>query len=370
LFRILTVTAVLVCAAAPTAAQEVTPEPTAPLLIETYISDDGRLRFEYPRGWLPPDYNTHHFDATMWIANRSSAWEDFMASIDVFEAGDVVLYVYLTPKPELQATHASIAPDSDLIEFLRLTRLPLLSPLKAEYSTTTFNDLPAAEVYFNYPNYVDAYGLMFEVSEDVVGVIVLYTFPGEVEQWQPTPLAIAESINYTAPEATEDTSELTEIYTTRNRLFTFNYPHRWAIATQNLLDPAMNVALANRYDRLYANMASDFAPGDVQVLMVIWYVAELNRINVHDSTELLEYLTDPGLGAESIASSDIEAITVDGWSGAQVDIQPPGNQEGWILAFPIHEQIYATVALHTAPDELEQWQPVALAIAESIEFLG
>jgi hypothetical protein len=370
LFRFLIAVFALLWAAVPTAAQEITPEVTTPPLTETFTSDDERLTIEYPGGWLPPDYSANDYDASMRIANRSSAWEYFMASTDVFEAGDVVLHVYLTSKRELQAKHASIAPDSDMIEFLRLTRLPLLSPLEADYSTTTFNDLPAAEVYFNYPNYVDAYGLAFEVSEDVVGVMALYTFPGEVEQWKPTALAIAESINYTAPEATEDTTELTEIYTTRNGLFTFNYPHRWAIATQNLLDPGMNVALANRYDRLYANMATDFAPGDLQVVVVVWYQTVLNSINVHDSTELLQYLTDPGLSADSIASSDIEAITVDGWSGAQVYVQPPGNQEGWFLAFPIHEQIYATVALHTAPGELGQWQPTALAIAESIEFLS
>jgi hypothetical protein len=61
---------------------------------------------------------------------------------------------------------------------------------------------------------------------------------------------------------------------------------------------------------------------------------------------------------------------VNDWPALGVDVTPQSNQEVKFLAYQPQDDLYITLVLHTAPGELDQWLPTALAIAESIIYSG
>jgi hypothetical protein len=172
-----------------------------------------------------------------------------------------------------------------------------------------------------------------------------------------------------AQEATPEAAalELSQTYTSDDGLISFDYPTEWVINTASS-DSVLETILANRNEALYANLATDFAPGDAQIEIKIWQQGGLERNGVDSPEDLLEYLTNFGVSAPNIATSAIEAIQIADLRAVRVYAKPIGSQAILFVAFELQDKRLVAVELHTAPGELEQWEATALAIAESITY--
>jgi hypothetical protein len=88
------------------------------------------------------------------------------------------------------------------------------------------------------------------------------------------------------------------------------------------------------------------------------------------AVEFLSAMADRQEPQSGLIMGVIMPTTVGYHPAAWLDLAVPNQGEGRVLAIDYQDGIMALIFVATAPGELAQWQPTALAIAESITYSG
>jgi hypothetical protein len=351
-------------------------------LTETYTTGDGLKSFRYPKGWLIRDVHGTEAD----VANTQEALDyDFG---DTFQPGVVIVTAVtarifdaeVTPLNLLQSIYESGGEDVQ-------SELDPPTSIQIDGRPAAFMTLPS--------EISDLQFIVIEIRPNVIGFVQLTTAPGELDQWLPTALAIAESITYNSgvgvtPEAAEATAlPLTESYITENSMFGIDYPAGWTFETYFPPSQGDWILSANIRNGDALTPEQIFPPGrvsiDVTVTDIDSLVFSIQRESSEITAEDIVRFRWFGLSADQAdmvsdlmqtpaanggyERGSIETVMVEDHEAARVDMRLPGFNEGFALAY-VDNDIVVEVRLITAPGELSQWTATALAIADGFGYFG
>lgn len=258
----------LLFVAAPTAAQDAPPEVTVTPdvnLGQTYMAANIGYTFHYPSDWYTDDLA---YDV---MVSNQPIGEHYTPNTPV-PTGTVqitlaVFFIDSQREQDFQARGLTL--DSSPLEILQkvIEALPdkdsYLAPQAAEIDT-----LPAANIVEQGSGF-EHQSWLIEFRRGLLGTVDVYAASGELESWEPTAVAIAESIDpMQAPLA------LTKTYTSAQGKVLFHYPQDWLLTkkTPLPLNFMLDIVVANTQDALtrdFEGTNGPFAPGEVQIEVIV-----------------------------------------------------------------------------------------------------
>lgn len=377
--RLIVFTVLLMLAfALPATAQDATPEPTPVELVESHTDSGSDITIDYPEGWtFKEDDNS---EEGVYFVGRVAS-DEALLEYDVLsytsgemKSGDVAIQFGFGTRDYFTSNMPGVDSDSGPLEMTIA-----FAGLVGDTGDVTFdepkaveiNDLRAAEVSGKAEDRGAFTVLIVEYDRDLLGLFYVAAPPGELEQWEPTLLAMAKSVTIgegveATPEATEEAFTLGTALTLANGT-TLSYPDDWSKAVIS----GYAVFLGSNDAALNRAVESTLKEGEVQVFVAVDTIANLTpalNLGIASDASSLEFaqaLVD--LQDATVDFEEPEEITFGEHPAAFVS----GSTDGLdVSAYVIDlgDNVMALVRLLTPKDELDQWQPVADAIAESITF--
>jgi hypothetical protein len=373
-------------------AQESTPELTSeaePLqLTETLTANS--MSVQYPEGWIASTY-----DRAIHLVYMAPRILPSMTG-EMFKPGQVEIAFSIWPIEEIFPLH-NLEADASPLEYITAHKrggwesMPDYYP--EEPVAFILNGKRAARLLYR-PATFDSEQMVIEYEQGLMLIFHLYTAHGELDQWMPTALAIAESITYQNPlEVTPDTVEaaalpLTETYTSDNSMFAIDYPAGWTLQTHAPPSPGYWHLNANIFNGELLSLQQKFPSGSVLVELTVTdlekFVMGVQRDSSEITPEDIVRFRWFGLSADQddmvdeirtpapnsyVERSHIQTFMLGEAQAARVDMRLSGFNEGFALAY-VDNDIVVEIRLITAPGELEQWRTTALAIADGFGYFG
>lgn len=296
-------------------------------LTQTYTSPGGTLTLNYPDGWVmmqPPVPVLGIYLGNSLGALSLLVLAEFEGA-DMSDAGNLGIAIAVEQTSRVQGREADQAVQSQVI----INGKPAT---RFDHSDVVFDDMR----------------LVVNFDHDLSLVIAARSNAGQISQFEPTVLAIAESIRFVEPLHTPQNvipspqTSLTETYTLTDGTLAFDYPSGWTVTTNAAID---SVDLLNNPISLDRYLLFDIIdPG----FLMISISSTPGDFPSQSGTE--KPLTIAGrrtLRTVSEPQRDDETTTIYYFIEA-------GNDFGW--------QIFARVRT----EELQQAEPLILAIAETI----
>lgn len=167
------------------------------------------------------------------------------------------------------------------------------------------------------------------------------------------------------PEATA--LPLTEIYTSADDMFSFNYPEGLLLReTQSEMGYGVYLATdADLFDMLSQEITSGGVLMNVSITDLNFMVAE--GVEFSPETLLAGMASALGSKGEDTLFDELTTLTVNEFSAA-LGIKNLGEAENAMLIVDYGDGLTGIIVVSAAPDELNQWIPTALAIAETITY--
>jgi hypothetical protein len=360
----------------PAAAQEVL------ALDETFTTEDGRISFNYPADWALEEGSLSEGEyLDMKLGNSPAVLEQFT---DVFGSGltSGQLYMELAVGELSQVTGGleGITPESSMVEILEMAFLA------ADQGEFDFGEITEMEVGGRSAGRIDAatrdggegFVLLIDFGGGIIGGTAVGTASGELSDWEPTVLAIVESMQVeitsgeATPEATESAEfDLTETVMNRIETLVVHYPAGWLTGESG----DEGVYLAPNQESLDHSFGDAFESGEVEILVSIGTVETLIEdmgLTVEADAGALKILqgTVKLVSAEGgITFTPVEAVTVDDLPGAVTRFTSQGF-EGTAWAIEYAPGIIMVVQLLAAPEEAAGWEDLTLAIVEAAQYPG
>lgn len=174
------------------------------------------------------------------------------------------------------------------------------------------------------------------------------------------------------PAAAQEIPTLPEMtpYTSPDGRISLDYPAGWAIHPDDSGAFAQQIILATDETALNKQAETDtFAPGEALITMIVDtanVLAGTMNVAPDDPAEMLQALmTYTQAGKTTIVFSDITKTTISDYPAARALTHAEERSEGMIVIWR-GDGVTVVMALFTAPGEEADWEPLALAVAESI----
>jgi hypothetical protein len=203
----------------------------------------------------------------------------------------------------------------------------------------------------------------------------------ELAQWEATGLAVLESITYDAEgrpltttptieaTATQVIGESSAVFTTSNKKLSFHYADGWV--TRPIA--SLGATIANKASALDNTLVSEFAPGEVQILVLAETIFNLTPaidLGLPDGASAMTFLQASMRASASFFTFDEpEETTINDYVAASV-IGRGELHDGYGLIFEIDAHVRGVMQVLTAPGELDDWIPVAEDIARTLTYTG
>lgn len=226
------------------ATPEVTPEATALPLTETFTSADGQVSFQYPEGWVIEDSSEEY----TWLTLYSIPPEEGTDSI--FE-GNVMVSIEVG---YVQQLFRNLDEDAGLEDVMRTNHarynLSPQIPLES-FNSLSIGGYPAGIISKTLNMLTDnneryqreMWTLAIDYGDGIFANIVLHIRTELVDQWIPTTIAIAESIQFNGATTDPSPSEeaiaeetpdpfsvlFSAVYTSEAGNVSISYPEMWFI---------------------------------------------------------------------------------------------------------------------------------------------
>lgn len=366
--------------ALPATAQDATPEATPAELVESFSDATSDITIDYPEGWTFKEDDNSEEGVGIYFVGRVASDEAIIDqdvlnyTSDPLKSGDVIVQFGFGTRDYFVRNMPDANSDSGPLELvISFTKLAgdTGDVTFDEPAEVEFRDLRAALVHGKAEERGGFSLLIVEYEPDVLGLFLLSTADGDLPEWEPTLLAIAESVTIGeavegTPEATEEAFTLGETETLANGA-TLAYPTDWSKSVIS----GYAVFFGSTDAALNRSVESTLKEGEVQVFVAVDTIANLTpalNLGIASDASSLEFaqaLVDLQDGV--VEFNEPEEVTFGGHPAAFVS----GSTKGLdVSAYVIDlgDNVMALVRLLTPKDELADWQPIAAAIAESITF--
>ena len=160
--------------------------------------------------------------------------------------------------------------------------------------------------------------------------------------------------------------ELTETFADEDGSFTLNYPADWEAQAGY-----GQIRLGNSERAIGNGFEDKFEPGDVQIIVFGAPLADLvpgaDLPAEADVEEVAAYVIELAAeeSEEPVNFSEVDTTSVNDQPAAGMTFTRSGS-DGYALIIDAEDDIYIAFQMLTAPHELSQWLPTALAIAETV----
>ncbi|MEO8608753.1 MAG: hypothetical protein ABI690_12760 [Chloroflexota bacterium] len=384
---ILMVAGLLMVNSAWVSAQDTTPEATAsaPLVLSRhYVSANERVAFSYPKGWvfdLRTARDGYFLDGRLG-SSQEVLDKDLGTFGDGLDSGEVYMELVIARFTTLTENFPDVTADTSVVEVLQMIfdnspqdfTLSEVIPLEVGGKT-------AARLDVHTKKGAGGFILLMEFGNGVIGGLSVGAPGGELPQWEPTILAIAESMTFvaapeTTPEATAESTpgivpELTQTMKSENSSVVVSYPENWVARSPNNNE----VDIAPDQDSLDLSFGDQISSGQVKILIQIDTTKNLisnMRLPLEDNASVEKILQAAVKAASSAGSVEFTPVTstvVDDEPAAFTQFSGPGF-EG--LAWVAEHDTFARMLIQVvaAPGEAEQWKDLALAVAEAATYPG
>lgn len=360
----------------PVSAQDTAAEGEALELDETYTAEDGSATFDYPADWVI-EVEDQDEEGVVIVASMASG-EDFLDIIafnadEAAPSGGVNIQFGVGTRQYFEENLLGTNSDSGPVEFLE----SFMELISESADDITFSDveglelgeLRAAQARVLQGDASEVFVLVLEYERDIIGLFAAVSALDEMDTWVPTIIAIAESVTFgaEAPEATPETViSLDETRQLANGA-ELAFPADWSTRTLG----TFAIYLANTDAALNRSAQGTFQTGEAQILVAVDTIANLTpalNLGVSADASALEFLDALMDVQDAIFEfNEPEELTINDQPAALVTATARGL-DGLAYIVELDDNVRGIVQLFTAKGELEQWQPVALAIAESITF--
>lgn len=329
-------------------------------LDETYTSEDDTFTFRYPSDWILQDEQ-----ALITLA-------DSRATIESFDNGEflpdhVIVFIYKPVWVEnfLQgsSTHTSHSGQEYAEAFMDAINEP--------HSQPTAQDLGNRSVIqsrIENGSY-DGLFIAFNIAEDSFVGFLAATAKDEFETFEPTVMAIAESLDYLAAETADTNSTASAAtFVSPDGLLTFDYPSDW-IADQSEENDALIGTSENA-------LSGDVLPaGEGRIIVLTpasteYLVTQIDPSIEFASADLYSIMEPMMLVYYTGGSflSEPEETTIGGKPAVSFSTVGQNDQEISIMVLDSGENNILTAILMTAPGKSDQYQPAFLQVAESLSY--
>jgi len=360
----------------PVNAQDTAAEGEALELDETYTAEDGSAAFDYPADWVI-EVEDQDEEGVVIVASMASG-EDFL-NITAFNAdeaapsGGVNIQFGVGTRQYFEENLLGTNSDSGPVEFLE----SFLELINESANDITFSDveglelgeLRAAQARVLQGDASEVFVLVVEYERDIIGLFAAVSALDEMDTWVPTIIDIAESVTFgvETPEATPETTILLDETRQLANGAELAFPADWSTRTLG----TFAIYLANTDAALNRSAQGTFQAGEAQILVAVDTIANLTpalNLGVSADASALEFLDALMDVQDAIFEfNEPEDLTINDQPAALVTATARGL-DGLAYIVELDDNVRGIVQLFTAKGELEQWQPVALAIAESITF--
>lgn len=360
----------------PVNAQDTAAEGEALELDETYAAEDGSVTFDYPADWVI-EVADQDEEGVVIVASMASG-EDFL-DITAFNAdeaapsGGVNIQFGVGTRQYFEENLLGTNSDSGPVEFLE-SFMELISESAdditfSEVEGLELGELRAAQARVKQGDASEVFVLVVEYERDIIGLFAAVSALDEMDTWVPTIIDIAESVTFgvETPEATPETAiSLDETRQLANGA-ELAFPADWSTLTLG----TFAIYMANSDAALNRSAQGTFQAGEVQILVAVDTIANLTpalNLGVSADASAMEFLDALMDVQDTIFEfNEPEELTINDQPAALVTATANGL-DGLAYIVELDDNVRGIVQLFTAKGELEQWQPVALAIAESLTF--
>ena len=255
--------------------------------VQTYTSEDGRLSFSYPAGWV-----SRSGSRVTYLANDETALDYSYGA--TFAPGQIQVSVY-SGSVEDVLPETDVDADASAAEILEAA----VAQVTAEENTTfeeietpETSDYDAAGIRFASDGF-EGYAYFAVVDEDYFTAFQVLTAEGEFSRWRAKINDLIASLDYSTDGVSSDEPlELSETYSEpEDGIISVSYPAGWAAEESS---PA-GVDFASSEEALDLWMYDSFAPGDVHIAILYGELDELlDDAPSSDMTplELLQYVVE------------------------------------------------------------------------------
>ncbi|MBZ0284692.1 MAG: hypothetical protein K8L97_28400 [Anaerolineae bacterium] len=364
----------------PVTAQDTAAEGEALELDETYTAENGSAAFDYPADWVIEVADQD--EAGVVIVATAASSEDFIDvtafnSDEAVPSGGVNIQFGVGTRQYFEDNLLGTNSDSGPVEFLE-SFMELITESADDITLSEVEGLEigewrAAQVRVKQGDQSDVFVLVVEYERDTIGLFAAVTAPDELDAWVPTIVAIAESVTFDAetPESTPEATAEAPIILDETRTLAngteLAFSADWS--TRTLANFA--IYLANTDAALNRTAQGTFQSGEVQLFVAVDTIANLTptlNLGVAADADALEFLGAVMDLQDAIFEFDEpEELTVNDQPAALVTATARGL-DALAYIVELENNVVAIVQLFAASGELEQWQPLARAVAESITF--
>ncbi|MEO8608754.1 MAG: hypothetical protein ABI690_12765 [Chloroflexota bacterium] len=349
------------------ATPEITPEVTSPALPElTETIFANAMSAHFPKGWTPSP-----FDNAIFLVNitpvKLGGWMG-----EPFSPGQVQIGFSIWQTSQIFPIN-NLAADASPLDYMTGELRYLGEAIAPEYINEPeafMLDGKRAASLFMHRGTGDVELMAIEYEPGIMIIFDFFTAPGELDQWKPTVLAIAASIQYLpAPPLGQD-------YETADQHLIVHYPTGWVIdRNDKQTGEDLSITLATNEAALSKGLMGitpDFLSGEAR-----WF-AHIAPLSVWaqtwpeltDSTTPEAFLNILHQSAAQLDWSPITPFYLRGRPAAQAfaSADDRGEQIEWAIQYENNRM--GLFILTTASGESEQWLPTLLAIAEYTNYGG
>jgi hypothetical protein len=340
----------------PVRAQEAEP------LLETFTSDNGQVSFRYPGGWAAdarsvPTESGGSITLAFLASTQQAATKIGLAPGTVLNNGEVLMAVTVGELGQMFGA----ASDIDAMAFLQ-TATNQSGQVYSPIVPITIADKPAARATRTTSGF-DEIDLAVSYGGGIFSFIAVFTPPGQLAQWEPTVLAITESVF--SGGVLSDAPQYASLSLGENVHYTATYPAGWSLRR---IDPS-TMTLGNSHNVLTKGLSSTFESGEVQVALVISPVRRtLDALGLQGGITILDVMNAVVAQAPTTLGVHFDtpaADSVANYSAARVTLNSPGL-DGVNVFVDTDDGNIVTMQLLTARGELNNWLPTATDILNSV----
>lgn len=331
--------------------------------VQTYSSEDGRLSFSYPAGWV-----SRSSSRVTYLANDETALDYSYGA--TFAPGQIQVSVY-SGSVEDVLPETDVDADASAAEILEAA----VAQVTAEENTTfeaietpQADDYDAAGIRFASDGF-EGYAFFAVLDDDYFTAFQVLTAEGEFSRWRAKINDLIASLDYHADSVSSDAPiELSETYSApEDGIISVSYPAGWAARASS---PA-GVDFASSEDALDLWMYDSFAPGDVHIAILYGTIDDLmNDAPSSDMSplELLEYTLETNAeNDERITNIEApEALSVNDRQAAVTRVEVE-DSTSTVLIIEYPDGMYVAAMAQSRSDELERWEGVLLDMLATLE---
>ena len=361
----------LTLAALPVLAQETIP------LGATFTSDNGLVTFSYPEGWLAdgsalPVEGEDPVTVAVLASNEAALSKLGLPPGTVLEPDEVLIGLSFGKLGALFRT----APDASAVEVLNaaVAQSPVAYDAPQEFTVGPWFGarVTRSDEGYDEVDFTVAYG------DGIYAYVAVFTAPGALAQWEPTALAIAQSIAVgtpvtptPAPVLNPVTISLSERFIMPDETLRFAYPPGW-VANAQLVPTETGDRLVVGYVASSREAAQKvarggniaMAPNEVGLAFITGELTAAYGVPASATAAEIAQAVASRNGYQTFETS----ATMIGGRPAARTIRRMEGADAIDLIVEHNADTFSLLTLYTPAGELARWEAVALAFASLVTY--